>query len=249
MTNLEGRVIRRRRVVPPPVGVRSELEVWRDLAERLGSPVRIETEPAAVFDELARASAGGVADYSGIDHARLDAGEAIHWPCPASEGEPHPGTPRPFADGFPTPDGRARLLPVTHRAPSDDRRPGAPVRLLTGRVLAHYQSGAQTRRVAELTEASPDPFVEIHPTHAAEIGVAEGDLVRLTGAHGSAVAAARLTDRVRVDEVFMAFHWSGAGQANRLVGDAVDPISSMPELKLAAVRVERAELPVDGGRA
>ena len=69
------------------------------------------------------------------------------------------------------------------------------------------------------------------------------------GAHGSAVAAALLTDRVHVDEVFMAFHWSGAGQANRLVGDAVDPVSWMPELKLAAVRVERAELPADGGRA
>lgn len=241
MTNLDGRVIRRRRAVQPPPGVRTELEVWAELANRLGSGVRIETEASAVFDELARASAGGVADYSGIDHARLDAGEVLHWPCPATAAgqAAHPGTPRPFADGFPTPDGRARLLPVTWRPASDDRRPGAPVRLLTGRVLAHYQSGAQTRRVPELEEAAGAPFVEIHPTHAAEIGVAAGDLVRLAGAHGEAVAQARVSDRVRPGEVFMAFHWSGEGQANRLVGDAVDPISSMPELKLAAVTVTR----------
>src|SRR5690606_19480970 len=117
-----------------------------------GSPVVFPTDPAVVFDELARASAGGVADYSGLSHARLDADEAaggpgLHWPVPAAD---HPGTPRLFLDRFATPDGRARLAPVDHVGPSDDVRPDAPLYLVTGRVLQHYQSGAQTRRVPEL---------------------------------------------------------------------------------------------------
>ena len=93
MTSLEGRVLRRRAAVRPPAGVRSELWVWAELARRLGAPGTWSSDPAEVFDELARASAGGVADYSGLSHARLDAAEAsgaddggtaLHWPCPAT---------------------------------------------------------------------------------------------------------------------------------------------------------------------
>ncbi|WP_425953695.1 molybdopterin oxidoreductase family protein [Xylanimonas sp. McL0601] len=244
MTSLEGRVIRRRRALDAPGEARSELWVWAELARRLGSPVRIETDPAAVFDELARASAGGTADYSGLSHARLDADEAaggpgLHWPCPAPgpAGEEHPGTPRLFLDGFPTPDGRARLIPVDHVGPSDDVRPGAPVYLITGRVLQHYQSGAQTHRVPELERLVPAPYVELHPLLASRLGVADGARVRLTTARGTTTAAARWTDAVRPDTVFLPFHWSGEGSANLLTTSAVDPVSAMPEFKVCAVDV------------
>src|SRR5690606_12896096 len=111
------------------------------LARRLGSTVVFPTEPAAVFDELARASAGGVADYSGLSHARIDADEAadgpgLFWPVPAAAGaslSPHPGTPRLFLDRFPTQDGRARMVAVDQVGPSDDVRADAPVYLVTGR--------------------------------------------------------------------------------------------------------------------
>ena len=73
MTNLEGRVILRERAVAPPEGVRSDLEVLAGLAERLGSPVSFGTEPEAIFAELGAASAGGKADYAGIDYDRIRA--------------------------------------------------------------------------------------------------------------------------------------------------------------------------------
>ncbi|WP_370891983.1 molybdopterin oxidoreductase family protein [Janibacter sp. GXQ6167] len=241
MTNLEGRLIRRRKVIDPPPTVRSELSIWSDLASRMGSPVVIETDPRLVFAELAAASAGGIADYSGITYERLDEGEEIYWPCPTTaDGTRHPGTPRPFATSFPTASGRAHLVPVSYRPPTDDLRPGAPVRLLTGRVLAHYQSGAQTRRVPSLQQASPHPFVEIHPVQAADLGLANGDLITLRNERGRVVAPAQITDRVRPGEVFMPFHWPGLGRANTLIGDALDPVSAMPELKLAAVTVHVA---------
>jgi assimilatory nitrate reductase catalytic subunit len=242
LTTLEGRVVRRRRALGPPPGVRDELDVLASLAERLGRPGLMPRDAAAAFEQLRTASAGGTADYSGISYARLDAGEALHWPCPARAAgeEPHPGTPRLFLDRFPTPDGRARFVAVDHRPPADDVRPEAPLHLVTGRVLQHYQSGAQTRRVAELASAVPAPFVELHPDLAERLGVEAGDDVRVRSARGTAVAAARLTESVRPDTVFMPFHWGGPGSANALTNDALDPVSRMPEFKLCAVSVERA---------
>jgi assimilatory nitrate reductase catalytic subunit len=241
MTTLEGRVVRRRRAVAAPDGVRSDLDVLAGLADRLGFPDAIATAPCEVFDELARASAGGPADYSGITYARLDEDEAIFWPCPAIDGSiDHPGTPRLFLDNFPTPDGMAHFVAVDHRPPIDDLRPDAQVYLVTGRVLQHYQSGAQTRRVPELAAASPEPFVEVHPDLATRIGVEEGDAVTVTSTRGSATASARITDSVRPDTVFMPFHWSGPGSANLVTNDALDPTSKMPEFKVCAVAVSRA---------
>jgi assimilatory nitrate reductase catalytic subunit len=248
MTSLEGRVIRRRKAVDPPVGVRSELWVWSQLAARLGSAGTWETEPSLVFDELAQASRGGRADYSGLSHARLDTGEALYWPCPdTGAGEaPHPGTPRLFAVAFPTPDGRARMVAVDHVGPADDLRPGAPLYLVTGRVLQHYQSGAQTRRVPALAGAVPGPFAEVHPLLAARLGVVDGERVRLTTSRGSVAVRSRITDSIRPDTIFMPFHWGGAASVNRLTSDATDPVSGMPEFKVCAVDITPARLHLAG---
>ncbi len=235
-TSLEGRVLRRRKAVPAPPGVRSELDVLADLAARLGSPVAFDTDPAAVFDELARASAGGRADYGGLSHALLDEGAPQHWPVPAGGRS----TPRLFAERFAHSDGRARLHPVTPQGPVDDLRPGAPVYLVTGRVLAQYQSGAQTRRVGALVAAAPTSFVELHPRLATLLGVDDGEDVTVTSPRGSATAPARITRSIRPDTVFMPFHWPGAGMANAVTTDAVDPVSGMPEFKVCAVTVTRA---------
>ena len=236
MTSLEGRVLRRRQALPPPAGVRSELDVFADIAERLGSPVRMASDPAEVFDELARASRGGIADYGGLSHELLDTEEPFFWP--AIEGSA--GTPRLFTDGFPMPAGRARMLPVDHVGPADDLRPDAPLYLVTGRVLQHYQSGAQTRRVAELDRAVPEAFAQVHPLLGERLGLQDGDKVRLTTTRGSITVPAQHSDRIRPDTVFVPFHWGGAQSVNLLTTDAVDPISSMPEFKVCAVDVQRA---------
>jgi assimilatory nitrate reductase catalytic subunit len=234
MTTLEGRVVRRRKAVEPPGEARTELWIWAELARRFGH--RLSHDAREVFDELARASAGGRADYSAISYDRLDAGEALFWPCSPAAPD---GTPRLFLEGFPTPDGRARLFPVDHLGPAEELTADFPVHLTTGRVLQHYQSGAQTRRVAPLLAAAPLPVVELHPLLAAGHGVASGDPVRLTSARGSLVAAAEVSDDIRPDTVFVAFHWAAELSANVLTNDATDPISGMPEFKVCAVRVER----------
>ena len=237
MTNLEGRVIRRRRLRPPPPGVRTDLEILAGLTERLGGGRAIRPDPEEVFAELGRASAGGVADYAGISYPRIDAEDGVFWPCPSPD---HPGTPRLFLDQFATPDGRARFVPVDHRPAMEDVDAAYPVYLTTGRVLAHYQSGAQTRRVGALRAAAPQAFVELHPDLADLHGISDGEEVRVVSRRGSATVPARVTDTIRADTVFMPFHWGGSGRANTLTNPALDPVSRMPEFKVCAVRLERA---------
>ena len=165
----------------------------------------------------------------------------MFWPCPD---ERHPGTRRLFLDRFATEDGRARFHPVEYHGAAEQPDDAFPFVLTTGRVLSHYQTGAQTRRVPELAAAEPEAFVEMHPDTAHRLGVADGERVRLTTRRGEAVMRARLSRGVRLDTVFAPFHWGGNAAANNLTNSALDPTSRMPEFKACAVRLERVEAPV-----
>ncbi|GAA1057015.1 molybdopterin oxidoreductase [Agromyces luteolus] len=235
MTNLEGRVIRRRPALAPPAGARDELWILHELAMRLGSTADFDTDPEAVFEELRLASEGGIADYSGIDYALLDSGAEAFWPFPRGG----TGSPRLFAERFHHDDGLARLVAVAPRtgarpAPSPDE-----LTLVTGRLLEHYQSGAQTRRVPELLGAQPDARAAIHPATAARLGIADDEPVEVRNERGTVRCRARLTTDIRPDAVFLPFHYGDEQAANLLTSDAVDPISSMPEFKANLVRVTR----------
>ncbi len=236
LTNLEGRVIRRRRALTPPPGVRSELWLMARLAEMLEAPSTFSDDPKTVFEELRLASAGGLADYSGIDYAMLDRGEAAYWPYPVGS----TGTPRLFADGFAHADGRAVMVPVTPskravRSFADDS-----LALATGRLLEHYQSGAQTRRVSELLAAQPQARLLIHPGTAAARGISDGDYATVSNERGEVLCRAELSTAIRPDTVFLPFHFPGQENANRLTESATDPISGMPEFKTSMVWVRRA---------
>ncbi|MCW7943522.1 nitrite reductase [Streptomyces hygroscopicus] len=261
-TSLEGRVLLRRRALPAPPGVRSDLEVLHELAARLGVEKGFPTDPEEVFEELRRASAGGPADYSGITYRRLAEENGLFWPCPApadaqecedasldvlpddpayDEAAPvlHPGSPRLFLDRFATEDGRARFAAVSYRGVAEEPDDAYPVLLTTGRVVAQYQSGAQTRRVEELNAAAPGPYVEMHPRLAERLGASDGEAVAVVSRRGRAVAPVRISRAIRPDTVFMPFHWPGEGRANSLTNPALDPTSRMPEFKVCAVRLER----------
>ncbi len=188
MTNLEGRVILRRPASTPPPGVRSDLEALHAIAGRLGIGHSFPSKPREVFDELRRASSGGPADYYGITYERIEREEGVFWPCPD---EDHPGTPRLFLDRFATPDGRARFHVVEHRSAAEEPDNEYPLYLTTGRVMQQYQSGTQTRRVKQLSEAAPRSFVEIHPSMASSYGINQGDQVRITTRRGVASASAQ----------------------------------------------------------
>ena len=237
MTNLEGRVILRRRAFDPAPGARDEMEILGELARRLGRGEYFDFEgPEQVFDELRRASAGGAADYSGISYEKIERSGGVFWPCPD---ESHPGTPRMFVEDFPTPDGRARFH-STGQAPSAETPDSEyPLFLTTGRVMAQYQSGTQTRRIGELRRIAPNPMAEIHPSTARYYGLEDGSRVTLASRRGTAEFVVRISAGIRHDTIFAPFHWGGRQAANRLTNDALDPISRMPEFKVCAVRIEK----------
>jgi len=238
MTNLEGRVILRQRVRPPPPGCKTDLAILCELAHRLGVSRGFQFESAQdVFDELRAATAGGRADYSGITYERIRLEQGVFWPCPSAG---HPGTPRLFADTFAHPGGRARFHAVPYRPAEEVPDTEYPLYFTTGRYKEHYNSGAQTRLVQALVDVRPEPRVQIHPRLAGKLGVAEGEGLVVQSRRGAVCFLAQISTDIRADTLFAPFHWGGRMAANLLTIPALDPVSGMPEFKVCAVRARAA---------
>jgi assimilatory nitrate reductase catalytic subunit len=242
VANIDALVCKINKAVDPPGEARGDIEILCDLARRLGrGELFAYDSPREVFEELRRASAGGKADYAGITYERLESEGPIAWPCPT---EDHPGTPRMFADKrFYFDDGRARFNVVEYLPPAEEPDADYPYRLTTGRTVAHYLSGNQTRRIGQLVEQTPRPWVEMHPSAAAALGVADGDPVRVTSRRGETVLPAMVVATIRPDTVFIPYHWARPVAANQLTISAFDAISWIPAYKTAAVRLARSEEP------
>ncbi len=180
-----------------PVQVRTDIEILCALARALGKSAHFAFgDPESVFEELRAATRGAVADYSGISYDRIEREGGVFWPCTSDS---HPGTPRLFETTFPTPSGRARFHAVEHLGPAEVPDEQFPLYLTTGRVLAHYQSGTQTRRVAQLVDAAPEPIAEIHPHVAKRHGLVDGARMVLRTRRGSAIFTSRISPDIRSD--------------------------------------------------
>ena len=239
-TSVEGRAIKINAAVPPPGNARLDWEIFLDLARRLGRGQYFGYENTEqVFEEMKVASHGGTADYNGMTWQRIEDEHGIFWPCPT---EGHPGTPRLYEGGvFAHEDGRGRFHAVAFREPAEVVDDEFPLWLTTGRVVSQYLSGTQTRRIGALVEQYPEPLCEMHPRLAAELGVRTGDLVTVTSRRGAMTTPARVVESIRPDTVFIPYHWPGSRAANQLTNRALDPVSKIPEYKVSAVRVARAE--------
>ncbi|HEY1213305.1 MAG TPA: molybdopterin-dependent oxidoreductase [Bryobacteraceae bacterium] len=243
-TNVEGRVIRHRKVVTPPGEAREDWKIICDLAGRLGHGDKFRySSPREIFEEIRIASKGSHSDYSGMTWERIEQNNGIFWPCPSTD---HPGTPRLYENGkFGHPDGKAHFIPVEWRPSAEMPDTEYPIMLTTGRVVSHFLSGTQTRRIGALMEQYPQPLCEIHPRLAEKLGIADADFVRVESRRGSVVVRARLVKTIRPDTVFVPYHWPLDRAANNCTIRAIDPISNIPEFKICAVRIVKAEPPAD----
>jgi assimilatory nitrate reductase catalytic subunit len=235
----EGRVCHVRRAVDPPGRARRDWEILCDLAARLGQRERFRfTAPREIFDELRKASRGGVADYYGITYEKLDRQMGVFWPCPTLD---HPGTPRLFEGGrFFHADGKARFLATANRPSGDPVDEQYPIYLTTGRVVSQYLSGTQTRRIGPLVDQYPEPRVEIHPRLAEAHGIRPDDWVTVTTRRGEITLRAMVVRTIRPDTVFIPYHWPGDRSANRLTHRTLDPRSKIPEFKVSACRIRKS---------
>lgn len=237
-TNLEGRVIRIRKVKDPIGESKPDWEIMKVIAERMGRGKFFPYENVPqIFEEFRLASKGGKADYYGITYDRIDKEDGVFWPCPSLD---HPGTPTMFKEKFDTANGKANLAVIPWQEPAEIPTAKYPHTLTTGRVVFHYLSGNQTRRVKFLLEQCPLPYAEMHPELASQFNLANGDKVRLTTPRSSMVLDVRLTKAIRNDHVFVPYHWGKELSVNQLTNPALDPISRMPEFKVCAVKIEKA---------
>lgn len=242
VANSDALVCKINKAVDPPGEAKPDMWILGEIARRLGKGKYFpEQDEAEIFDELRLASQGGRADYYGITYERLEKEGPIPWPCPSLD---HPGTPRMFEDfRFYTDDGKARFNPVEVEPSAEEPDDEYPIRLTTGRNVAQYLSGNQTRRIGYLSDQTPAPWVEIHPSTAARYGIVDGAAVRVSSRRGSTVLPALVVKTIREDSVFIPYHWAPPVAANQLTKSSFDPISWIPAFKTAAVRIELSDEP------
>ena len=231
-TNAERRIQPVRKVMSPLSGL-ADWEVTQRLAQALGLDWRY-THPSEIMDEIARLTPS----FAGVSFARLDAEGSLQWPV--NDAAPD-GTPIMHVEGFVR--GRGKFV-VTDYVPTDERTgPRFPLLLTTGRILSHYNVGAQTRRTPNVAW-HPEDRLEIHPSDAENRGLRDGDWVRLASRAGETTLRALVTDRVAPGVVYTTFHHPMT-QANVVTTDYSDWATNCPEYKVTAVQVSASNGPSD----
>jgi assimilatory nitrate reductase catalytic subunit len=254
VTQIEGRVIKINKAVDSPGDAKQDWKIIQDIAKRLGRERGFTFEhPVEILNELRQASKGGVSDYSGITYEKIEKQHGVFWPCPTDE---HTGTPRLFEKGswnpiaqgkgrFYFPDGKAHFNVSLYTPPTEEVDSEYPLMLTTGRVVSHFLSGTQTRRIGPLSDQCSDPYIEMHPQLAEKYKISDGEWVTAESRRGSCTLQAKVVTTIRPDTIFIPYHWAGRRSVNQLTIAAQDPISKIPEYKVCAVRIKKASGPPD----
>ena len=232
VTNTNRQVQMGRAALALPGDARQDWWIIQEIANRIGLDWRY-TGPADVFAEMAAV----MPSFDNITWDRLRAESAVTYPCEAPD---EPGTDIVFGEGFPTPDGRAKLVPASIVPPGEQPDDEYPMVLTTGRQLEHWHTGAITRRATVLDALEPEAMASLSPFDLRKLGIAAGDPVRVATRRGAIELKARADGAVPSGVVFVPFCYAEAA-ANTLTNPALDPFGKIPEFKYCAARVDRVE--------
>jgi assimilatory nitrate reductase catalytic subunit len=259
VTNSERRISRVRPAVSAPGEARHDWIIATEFARRLEQRLRPDAatlfpyaNPEAVWNEHRESTRGRDLDITGLSYDRLEAGPA-QWPFAEGASE---GRARLYEDGiFPTADGRARFADTPHEKLAEPRDARYPFSLNTGRLRDQWHGMSRTGTLGRLFGHVPEPAIELHTQDLARLRLEEGDLVHVTSRRGSVILPAQASAQVAPAQAFIAMHWgeefvsghTGSGGAatgvNALTTPAFCPRSKQPELKHAAVKILKADLP------
>jgi predicted molibdopterin-dependent oxidoreductase YjgC len=226
--NTERRIQLAEKALDTPGQARGDLDILIELSNRLGLQTTWKN-PADVMTEIAAVTPS----WRGVTYKGLKGG-GLQYPVLSPESK---GTSFLFNDAFPTADGRALFVPVEYVAPEELPDEAYPFVMNTGRQMYHWHTGTMTRRSTGLDSREPTPVVEINPADATELGVVDGDTVRVTSRRGSMLIGARLSERQARGQIFIPFHFREAA-ANLLTNPRLDPYAKIAEFKISAVKVE-----------
>ena len=228
-TNTERRVQRVRKAVEPPGEAKQDLDVIAELARRMDYSMSA-TDPEEIFEEITSLTPS----YGGINYGRITE-VGLQWPCPDAE---HPGTPVLHEGSFPR--GKGKFSAVEYMPPDELPDDDYPFLLSTGRLLYHFHSGSMTRRSRSLDEKVDRGWVGINAKDARGMKLKEGNAVRVTSRRGTLLSHVHISPQLQPGNVFATFHFSEE-TANLLTNPALDPKSKIPDLKVCAVKLEKAK--------
>lgn len=238
-TNTERRVQRLEQALLPPGEALPDWQIVQAIANAMGTAWDYPNEEA-IWQEINELTP----QYRGITWQRLNTGDdgkipqGIQWPCPDAT---HPGTPIMHQNQFTR--GLGKFTPVSYRLPAEMPCSEYPLTLSTGRLLEQFHTGTLTRKTAGL-DLLGSPKVMISVYDAEQLGIGNGDKIKLTTRRGEIEIDAFVTKRAQAGVLFLPFHFVEAA-ANKLTINALDPVAFIPEYKVCSVRVERVAEKID----
>ena len=231
-TNTERRVQRVRKAVEIAGETMPDTWIFAEIMRRMGY-----AQPNLTAAEICKEISEVTPSFGGITHERLDseevAGKGLQWPCPAPN---HPGTRIMHVGKFSR--GKGLFRPAMYKASLELPDEAYPLLMMTGRILYQYNACAMTNRTKEINENWGESFIELNEEDAHKMGVADGEMIRVSSRRGSIKTRARVSQKTNVGECWMPFHYKEGG-ANWLTTNELDPISATPEYKVCAVKVEK----------
>ncbi|WPP01651.1 bifunctional nitrate reductase/sulfite reductase flavoprotein subunit alpha [Pseudomonas sp. HR96] len=258
MVNSERNLTLTQQAVQPPGEAMADWQIIARVAGAMGYGEAFDYADASqVFEEIKGACNPATGyDLRGVSHQRLRQ-QPLQWPCASEQAPPrNPIRYRCAAAAmaspsivFATPSGKAQFFARPHLPPAELPDEQFPMVLNTGRLQHQWHTLTKTGKVAALNKLNPGPFVEVHPSDAARLGITAGSPVQIRSRRGTAELPAVISDRVRPGTCFAPFHWNDVfGERlaiNAVTADAVDPISLQPAFKYCAVELQaKAGAPV-----
>lgn len=228
-TNTERRVQRIRKAIQEPGLARQDWQIICDIATKMGFEMRYK-DAEEIFEEIRNVTP----QYAGITYKRLGF-SGIAWPCPDTS---HPGT--AILHSTKIARGKGLLVGVEYRPPAETPDNSYPFVLTTGRDYYQYHSATMTRKSWLLNNYCPESMAEINPEDGKNMGINDGDWIKIESRRGHVIVKAKLADRVPKGVVFKRFHFYEAA-VNKLTNPILDPVSKIPEFKVSAVKIEKFE--------
>jgi len=231
-TSGERRINRVRKAVDAPGEAKVDYLIFGELAKKMGLKGFDWKTGQDVWDDMRACTPS----MFGATYEKMEKPESVHWPCPTVE---HPGTPILHKEKFAAADGLGTFFGLEYRPPAEVADAEYPFTLMTGRVIFHYHTRTQTDRCAILHYEVPESYIQINSLDAKELGIRNGEKIKVKSRRGETITNARVTDEVAPKVLYMAMHFDQG--ANNLTNTALDPLSKMPELKHCAVSVEKIQ--------
>jgi formate dehydrogenase major subunit len=229
-TSGERRVNRVRKAVDGPGESKYDWEIVGMVAKKMGLKGFDWKSAKDVWDDMRACTP----NMFGCTYEKMEKPESMHWPCPTVE---HPGTPILHIGKFSAADGKGTMFGLEYRPPAEVADTQYPFTMMTGRVIFHYHTRTQTDRAKQLHWEVPESYVQMNTIDAKQMGIREGDKVKITSRRGETITKARVSDDVAPKVLYMAMHFKDG--VNNITNTALDPLSKMPELKHAAVKLEK----------